>query len=509
MSSNFDIVINFSQIAGEKLTSSQKTVFRQAEAIWESILLNIQPDEFNLNLKIEASAPKIDGVGKVLGSAGPTSGRSSGDFFFATAGKMRFDSADIANLEAKGTFDDVILHEMAHVIGLGTLWSSSALGVSGFQELYTNGTGKYTGANALAAYKTEFDQPNATYVPVELDGGSGTANGHWDEAATNNLDPYGRYFRDVLVTGLLNSNPFISKTTIGSFKDLGYVVAVPTITSAATVRMLENKTSAIDVNATDDRFSEGSGLTYSIRGGADAKRFTINTNTGLLRFINAPNFENPSDADADNDYEVQVKVTNSQPTTINSDGDFNDIQNITITVTNEVVEKTTPTITVRTNGNDQTGEIQSYGKNGQDSPDSQVSTIANGSGVEIEGNGWKSIKIGNYAITANTVLKFEFKSNSQGEIHSIGLDNDGDNSNSQQQIFQLFGVQQWGNQAFNNYQSSDGWKSYSIKVGDYFTEDVDRIAFVSDDDRSNPTNISQFRNIRLSESKSAQLKFLN
>ena len=72
-----------------------------------------------------------------------------------------------------------------------------------------------------------------------------------------------------------------------------------------------------------------------------------------------------------------------------------------------------------------------------------------------------------------------------------------DNSNSQQQIFQLFGVQQWGNQAFNNYQSSDGWKSYSIRVGDYFTGDIDRIGFVNDDDRSNPTNISQFRNIRL------------
>ena len=117
--------------------------------------------------------------------------------------------------------------------------------------------------------------------------------------------------------------------------------------------------------------------------------------------------------------------------------------------------------------------------------------------MEIEGNAWKSIDIGNYDITADTVLEFEFNSNSEGEIHGIGFDNDNDNSNSQQQIFQLFGVQQWGNQAFNNYQTSDDWKSYSIRVGDYFTGNIDRIAFVSDDDRNSPTNISQFRNISL------------
>ena len=257
------------------------------------------------------------------------------------------------------------------------------------------------------------------------------------------------------MTGFLDSNPFISKTTIGSFKDLGYVVAVPTITSAATASVLENQTNAINVNATDDRFSEGSGLTYSIRGGADAKRFTINANTGVLSFINAPDFENPSDADSNNKYEVQVKVTNSRQTSINLDEDFNDIQNITITVTNEVESSTTPTITVDINGNNQTVEIETYGQNGQDKPESQVSTIENGSGVEIEGNAWKSINIGNYAITADTVLEFEFSSDSEGEIHGIGLDNDKDNSNSQQQIFQLFGVQQWGNQAFNNYQTSD------------------------------------------------------
>ena len=34
-------------------------------------------------------------------------------------GSRIFDSADVGNLEAEGTFDDVILHEMGHVVGVG------------------------------------------------------------------------------------------------------------------------------------------------------------------------------------------------------------------------------------------------------------------------------------------------------------------------------------------------------------------------------------------------------
>ena len=122
-------------------------------------------------------------------------------------------------------------------------------------------------------------------------------------------------------------------------------------------------------------------------------------------------------------------------------------------------------------------------------------------GVEIEGNGWKSLHIVSKTITTNTILEFEFQSESEGEIHGIGLDNDDNYLNSEDQLFQLFGSQSnFGNQVFNDYQTSDGWKTYSINVGNYFTGDIDRITFVNDDDTTNPTNISQFRNISLFES---------
>jgi len=53
-------------------------------------------------------------------------------------------------------------------------------------------------------------------------------------------------------------------------------------------------------------------ITFSITGGADAAKFTINATSGVLAFITAPNFELPTDANGDNVYEVTVRATDSQ-----------------------------------------------------------------------------------------------------------------------------------------------------------------------------------------------------
>ena len=82
----------------------------------------------------------------------------------------------------------------------------------------------------------------------------------------------------------------------------------PSITSLATASVAEAQTVAIDVAATDDLDSEGSGLVYSITGGADQSLFSINASSGLVVFNNAPDFENPGDADTNNIYLLQVTV---------------------------------------------------------------------------------------------------------------------------------------------------------------------------------------------------------
>jgi hypothetical protein len=67
-------------------------------------------------------------------------------------------------------------------------------------------------------------------VPVELGGGSGTANGHWNEvdggsALTGIVDIQGRDMAYELMTGWLNEPAYLSRTTIASFQDIGYTVA--------------------------------------------------------------------------------------------------------------------------------------------------------------------------------------------------------------------------------------------------------------------------------------------
>jgi T1SS-143 domain-containing protein len=106
------------------------------------------------------------------------------------------------------------------------------------------------------------------------------------------------------------------------------IKAAPVITSdgggvTAAVNVVEGTTLVTDVNATD---LDSPVLTYTINGGADAAKFTIDSATGVLSFINAPDYENPQDAGGNNVYDVQVKV---------SDGNQSDLQSIAVTVTNK------------------------------------------------------------------------------------------------------------------------------------------------------------------------------
>ncbi len=75
----------------------------------------------------------------------------------------------------------------------------------------------------------------------------------------------------------------------------------------ASVSMAENSTGVTTVRAAAGEPS--STLGYSLAGGIDASLFTINPTTGALTFITAPNFEAPTDANADNVYEVLVQVS--------------------------------------------------------------------------------------------------------------------------------------------------------------------------------------------------------
>ena len=89
----------------------------------------------------------------------------------------------------------------------------------------------------------------------------------------------------------------------------------------ATRAVAENTTAVTTVTASD---VDSGALTFSISGGADAARFTIDALTGVLRFVSAPDHEAPTDAGGDNVYDVVVSV---------SDGSLTDTQTLAVTVT--------------------------------------------------------------------------------------------------------------------------------------------------------------------------------
>jgi len=223
-------IFNITLTGLTNFSTATQTAFSNAEAFWENIITGYQPSVRTTGVSamsgitINTTSIATDGVGGILGSAGPETFRASGGYTFATSGTMNFDSADLGNMESNGSLLNIIKHEMAHVIGFGSLW--------GANNLYNTGSGEYTGSAALATYQTEFGSIN-NFVPVELDGGQGTANGHWNEegglALTGITDTNGNDMRDELMTGIFlnNGKTFVSDTTIASFVDLGYTVAFP------------------------------------------------------------------------------------------------------------------------------------------------------------------------------------------------------------------------------------------------------------------------------------------
>ncbi len=208
-------------------TPSQQAAFDNAIAKWQQLILGDLPDipldvpaspgcrypalqETVDDLLIFAELVEIDGPGNILGSAGPCLIRSAGRL--TIVGIMRFDTADLTSLEASGRLEAVILHEMGHVIGIGSLWNSLGLtsGFGGGDPFFLGGAarGAFLGSTATGTYA-------GNPVPVENTGGSGTRDVHWREAVLTSE----------LMTGFLNqgSNP-LSAITVASLRDMGYVV---------------------------------------------------------------------------------------------------------------------------------------------------------------------------------------------------------------------------------------------------------------------------------------------
>ena len=208
------------------ITDRQREVFESAAARWERIIIRDVPSITGTipsafqglppvidggtidDILIEVVIAPIDGPGGILGQAGPRFTRTVDRL--PVTGVMFFDVDDLDFLESLDLFEDVIVHEMGHVLGIGTLWNF------GGRELRQGPTANpfFTGKTANTHWNAE---GGTDALPVENMGGQGTALSHWRESI----------LRNELMTGFLNLgvNP-LSRITAGSLRDLGYGTAL-------------------------------------------------------------------------------------------------------------------------------------------------------------------------------------------------------------------------------------------------------------------------------------------
>src|SRR4029434_5666411 len=110
-------------------TALHDAVVAAANAI-SSFIVGDLPDVVSGRLTIDdisltARLVNIDGAGGVLAQSGPTAYHAI--TFLPSAGTLSFDIADANVYQASGLFDDIVLHEMLHTMGFGTLCNSFGL----------------------------------------------------------------------------------------------------------------------------------------------------------------------------------------------------------------------------------------------------------------------------------------------------------------------------------------------------------------------------------------------
>ena len=223
----FDFTPSGSNSGDDTLSQANQDIFTDAADFWTAHLTGYL-DGTSRTLSINATAfsePAVNGS-ILLGSAGPTltNNFSAGgsNFTIATEGSARF-NVNTAAVGGSGLLNaETIRHEIGHILGFGTIFNFGA------NNLYVDGSGEYTGVNGIAAFNREFGQ-NLAFVPIELDGGPGTADGHLNEGNTPEFIVQsgvnaGQNIDDTLLSGNLSGSSFLSDTTLGIFQDLGFTV---------------------------------------------------------------------------------------------------------------------------------------------------------------------------------------------------------------------------------------------------------------------------------------------
>ena len=225
----------------DQVTDSQAEAFEDAVDFWSAILADTELPDVPLgqdvapgcwdittdqrigavdDIVMVASVREIDGVDGVLARAGPCVVRAGSRL--PAVGALELDAADLARLEEEGNLKDVeevILHEIGHVLGIGTVWVDH--GLLRNPSFHNSGADThFTGPLAIAAFDERGGQnyDDGEKVPVENVSGPGAADSHWRESVLGHelLTPF----------QAAGERDLLSLITVQSLADLGYSVKV-------------------------------------------------------------------------------------------------------------------------------------------------------------------------------------------------------------------------------------------------------------------------------------------
>jgi len=296
----------------------------------------------------DAAVTDVDGLAAVFSLSGADAGLFDID---PSTGEVTFKASP--NFEAPGDAGgnnvyDVVVNAFD---GLATTAQAVAISVTNVNEapaITSNGAGPTAAIsvaeNTTAVTTVTATDPDAGPAPIfSIVGGADQLKFSIDATTGALAFVSAPNFEAPGDAGANNTYEVVVRASDGSLDDDQTITVTvtnaneaPTITSngagpTAAVSVAENTTAVTTVAATDP--DAGPAPTFSIVGGADQLKFSIDPVSGALAFVSAPNFEAPTDAGLNNTYEVQVKA---------SDGALDDVQTITVTVT-DVQENAAPT----------------------------------------------------------------------------------------------------------------------------------------------------------------------
>ena len=249
---------NIDLISITPMTETQAAAYRNAAEKWMRVLAGTELPDMPVGAEIpvgcwdDVSDRRVDSVDDLLlvvavgtfesastiASAGPC--RRHADSMLPWMGRVKFNERYLAEIEADGGLEEVVLHEMGHTLGLGywsrfDLLANPTLRWFWFAFLHNPGEDThFTGPLAAEAFDAAggTNYTDGDKVPVENCSGSGSGDAHWRELYwSDKVKDSNCREGEILLGGELMSPRYnfgvrapLSNITIQALADMNYTV---------------------------------------------------------------------------------------------------------------------------------------------------------------------------------------------------------------------------------------------------------------------------------------------